>query len=91
MLRSWPRPRTERYRHTNDELPEFLRLCFTPGVRRVLLAAREHLDWRSNKTDRTTMVLLLVHLHGKRTDSLSRSYFKMRWMHPRMTAMRQKA
>jgi hypothetical protein len=63
--------RTEGYRYAADDLPEFFKLCFAPRVRRFLLAAREYLDWRRNKTDRTTMALLLVHLHGKRADSLS--------------------
>jgi hypothetical protein len=74
--------RTEGYRHADDELPEFFKLCFAPRVRRFLLAAREHLDWRRNKTDRTTMALLLVHLHGKRVDSLSNQMRQTKSMSP---------
>jgi len=72
----------ERCRHAADELPEFFRLCFAPRVRRFLLAARELLDWRGNRTDRTTMALLLVHLHGKRTDSLSNQMRQTKSMSP---------
>ena len=74
--------RTECYCHADDELPEFFKLCFAPRVRRFLLAAREHLDWRRNKTDRTTMALLLVHLHGKRADSLSNQMRQTKSMSP---------
>jgi hypothetical protein len=74
--------RAERYRRAADELPEFFNLCFVPRVRRFLLAAREHLDWRCNQTDRTTMALLLVHLHGKRADSLSNQMRQTKSMSP---------
>lgn len=74
--------RTERYRHADDELPEFFKLCFAPNVRRFLLAVREHLDWRRNKTNRTTMALLVVYLHGKRTDSLSNQMRQTKSMSP---------
>jgi hypothetical protein len=73
---------TECYRHADDELPEFFHLCFAPRVRRFLLAAREHLDWRRNKMDRTTMALPLVHLHGKRADSLSNQMRQTKSMSP---------
>jgi len=72
----------ERYRGASDELPEFFKLCFAPRVRRFLLAAREFLDWRRNRTDRTTMALLLVHLHGKRADSLSNQMRQTKSMSP---------
>jgi len=72
----------ERYRRAADRLPEFFKLCFAPRVRRFLLAAREHLDWRGNQTDRTTMALLLVHLHGKRADSLSNQMRQTKSMSP---------
>lgn len=74
--------RAERYRCAAAELPEFFKLCFAPSVRRFLLAAREHLDWRGNQTDRTTMALLLVHLHGKRTDSFSNQMRQTKSMSP---------
>lgn len=72
----------ERYRRAADGLPEFFKGCFAPKVRRFLLAAREHLDWRGNQTDRTTMALLLVHLHGKRADSLSNQMRQTKSMSP---------
>ena len=82
MPRSWPRPSTESYRHANEELPEFFKLCFAPRVHRFLLAVREHLDWRPNKTDRKIMALRLVHLHGKRADSLSNQTRQTKSMSP---------
>jgi hypothetical protein len=72
----------ERYRRAAGELPEFFRVCFAPAVRRFLLAAREHLDWRYSHVDRTTMALLLVHLHGKCTDSLSNQMRQTKSMSP---------
>jgi len=72
----------ERYRPATDELPEFFNLCFAPRVREFLLAAREHLDWSGNQTDQTTMALLLVHLHGKRTDSFSNQMRQTKSMSP---------
>lgn len=72
----------EHYRRPADELPEFFQLCFAPGVRRFLLAARDHLDWRGSQTDRTTMALLLVNLHGKRTDSFSNQMRQTKSMSP---------
>lgn len=63
----------EAWRHRNAvaKLPEFFRWCFCENVLRFLVAARKLLQWRSRKADRTAMALILVHLHGKRTDSLS--------------------
>jgi hypothetical protein len=59
------------FRHAADQLPRFFHYCFAPRTRAFLLAARDQLDWRRNRIDRTVMAIVLVHLHGKRTDSLS--------------------
>jgi hypothetical protein len=72
----------EHYRRAADELPEFFSLCFAPKVRQFLLAAREHLNWRGSQTDRTTMALLLVDLHGKRASSLSNQMRQTKSMSP---------
>src|SRR5258708_27582344 len=54
-----------------DSLPEFFRLCYTPRVLRYLLAAREHLRWKTSIVDGTLMALLLVYLHGASEKALS--------------------
>ncbi|MDA7980910.1 MAG: hypothetical protein MPJ50_19320 [Pirellulales bacterium] len=60
-----------RYRIAAKKLPTFFKRCYTLDVRAFLLTARSWLNWRQSKTDWTLMALLLIHLHGKRTDSLS--------------------
>lgn len=60
-----------RYRKAADDLPKFFHRCYCRNVRSFLLTARNWLDWRNSAVDCTLMALLLVHLHGKRTDSLS--------------------
>ena len=54
-------------------LPEFFSYAYAPDVLRFLLAARHTLRWRAgeSKIDRTLMAFILVHLHGKRSSSLS--------------------
>jgi len=60
-----------RYCNAARALPRFFHACFCREVRRFLLAARDELDWRRSRTDRTVMALLLVHLHGKLGTALS--------------------
>lgn len=71
-----------RFKSAALELPEFFRHCFCASVRRFLLAARSWLDWQSDYIDRTVMGLLLVHLHGKRTDSMSNQMRQTKSMSP---------
>jgi len=71
-----------RYSKTALEMPPFFHLCFTAEVRRFLLCARDILNWRQNSTDRTLMAFLLVHLHGKVTDSLSNQMRQTKAMAP---------
>ena len=54
-------------------LSEFFSYAYAPEVLRFLLAARENLKWKADesKIDRTLMAFILVHLHGKRSSSLS--------------------
>ena len=54
-------------------LSEFFSCAYTPKVLRFLLSARQNLRWRAreSKIDRTLMAFILVHLHGKRSSSLS--------------------
>ena len=60
-----------RHRKSAESLPPFFHRCYSQATREFLVTARSRLDWRSSTVDCTTMALLLVHLHGKRTDSLS--------------------
>ena len=53
------------------KLPEFFDWAYSAEVLRFLLAAREMLRWKQSKVDRTLMAFILVHLHGRRSSSLS--------------------
>ena len=70
------------YRAEADRLPAFFNLCFSATVRAFLVAARDGLNWRSSRIDRTVMALLLVYLHGKRSASLSNQMRQTKSMSP---------
>lgn len=70
------------YRAAANQLPEFFHRGYCREVREFLLAARHLLDWRRNKTDWTTMALLLVDLHGKREAALSNQMRQTKSMSP---------
>jgi hypothetical protein len=65
-----------------EELPEFFEWCFAPETRSFLVAAREKLDWRKSRVDRTLMAFLLVYLHGKRDSALSNQMRQTKAMAP---------
>lgn len=71
-----------RYRQAAKKLPTFFKRCYTLDVRAFLLTARSWLNWRHSRTDWTLMALLLIHLHGKRTDSLSNQMRQTKSMSP---------
>ncbi len=71
-----------RFREAAANLPPFFHHCFAPFVREFLVAAREVLNWRKSKTDRTLMALILISLHGKRGQSLSNQMRQMTAMAP---------
>jgi len=71
-----------RFRKAADDLPEFFHHCYAPAVREFLLTARNWLDWRKSHIDCTVAALLLVHLHGKRTDSFSNQMRQTKAMSP---------
>jgi hypothetical protein len=71
------------YRARAEDLPPFFTRCFHKDVREFLVAAREQLDWRYTRTDRTLMALLLVYLHGKRGQALSNQMRQTKAMSPR--------
>jgi len=53
------------------ELPEFFSVCYCPDVLRYLVAARDVLQWKNSLIDATLIAIILVHLHGRREQSLS--------------------
>lgn len=65
------------------KLPVFFKHCFTKNTREFLLCARERLDWRNDNLDRTVMAFLMIHLHGKASDSLSNQMRQTKAMAPR--------
>lgn len=81
------RSAARRYSREALEMPLFFRRCFSPEVRRFLLCARSSLNWRQNRADRTLMALLLVHLHGKASDSLSNQMRQTKAMSPKYSVL----
>jgi hypothetical protein len=71
-----------RYQSAAERLPVFFRRCYCPQVLRYLSIARRWLNWEASVVDRTLMALLLVHLHGKRTDSFSNQMRQTKSMSP---------
>lgn len=71
-----------RFRKRATELPAFFRHCYSKDVREFLVSARSQLDWRNTNVDRTTMAFLLIHLHGKSSDSLSNQMRQTKAMAP---------
>ncbi len=71
-----------RYRQAAEAMPVFFHRCYSQRAREFLLTARNWLDWQGSRVDCTTMALLLVHLHGKRTDSLSNQMRQTKSMSP---------
>jgi hypothetical protein len=70
------------YAEQASALPKFFKKCFSPSVRRFLLAARDGLDWRRRTCDRTLMAILLVYLHGKEGQALSNQMRQTKAMSP---------
>lgn len=59
------------YKRAIERMPLFYRMCYCDEVLKFLLAARKHLDWKSNSVDATLMSILLVYLHGKLGEGMS--------------------
>lgn len=70
------------YSRAARELPTFFMHCFASEVRQFLLCARDILNWRQNNVDRTLMAFLLIHLHGKMSDSFSNQMRQTKAMSP---------
>ena len=67
---------------TGKDLPEFFRFCFSETSLRFLIAARDNLNWKRTKVDRTLMTLILIDLHGSRSRSFSNQMRQSRAMSP---------
>ena len=65
-----------------NELPEFFHHCFARDVRGYLVAAKAQLDWKTSVIDRTLMAFILIHLHGRRSSSLSNQMRQSKSMSP---------
>lgn len=63
-------------------LPEFFHCCYSPNVLGYLLTARNELCWKNSRVDATLMSIILVHLHGKRDQSLSNQMRQGKSMSP---------
>ena len=59
------------YSNAYLEYSEFFRMCFDKEVLNFLICARDNLDWKNKKIDRTLMAFLVNHLHGHLGKSLS--------------------
>ena len=70
--------------HPEDKKPEneFQEWAWSEKVLGFLNAARRELDWRKDRTDRTLMGFILVHLHAKLGDGISNQMQKSRAMGP---------
>ena len=65
-----------------DDAGEFFTRCYSPRVLSFLTACRERLRWRESKVDATLMAIILVYLHGKRSQSLSNQMRQSKAMSP---------
>jgi hypothetical protein len=78
----WLGSKAKNYSVSAKMLPSFFKWCYCSEVQKFLLAARDLLDWKRNKTDWTMMALLLVDLHGKRECALSNQMRQSKAMSP---------
>ena len=61
----------DNYKTHIDNCSEFFKMCYCNKVLMFLLAAKDNLDWKHNKIDRTLMSFLMVYLHGAIGEGLS--------------------
>lgn len=54
----------DKYAFAYKDYDEFFNTCYSPETLNFLIAAREELDWKKNKTDRTLMSIIAVFAHG---------------------------
>ena len=65
-----------------EETGEFFKSCFCLRVLRFLGTCRDTLKWHQSKVDATLMAIILVYLHGKRSESLSNQMRQTKAMSP---------
>src|SRR2546423_1168911 len=65
-----------------NDLSEFFKFCFSESSLHFLSAARNNLDWRRTRVDRTLMTLILIDLHGVRSRSFSNQMRQSKAMSP---------
>ena len=67
-----------------DLIPEneFQRWAWCPEALGFLRSARRNLDWMTDRTDRTLMSVILVHLHGKAGNAISNQMRQTKGMAP---------
>lgn len=68
------------YSRSLQRMDKFYRICFCDEVLKFLLAARQHLNWKTNYVDATLMSIILVYLHGKIGEGLSNQMKKSKAM-----------
>ena len=65
-----------------DELTEFFTWCYSVPVLKYLLAARNSLEWQTDRVDATLMAIILIYLHGAKNRSLSNQMRQSKAMAP---------
>lgn len=73
----------EQYRSESRCMGEFFESCYSPRVRRFLLACRDNLQWTTSRVDGTLMACLLVVLHHGIGRGLSNQMRQTKAMSPR--------
>jgi DNA modification methylase len=68
------------YSRSLQRMDKFYRMCFCNEVLKFLLAARQHLKWKTDYVDATLMSIILVYLHGKIGEGLSNQMKKSKAM-----------
>lgn len=61
----------DNYKSQIENCSEFFKMCYCKQVLMFLLSAKDNLDWKHSKIDRTLMSFLMVYLHGAIGEGLS--------------------
>lgn len=67
---------------TVENNQDFFNLCYCSDVLNYLIVARNELKWKDSIVDATLMAIILIHLHGKREQSLSNQMRQGKSMSP---------
>ena len=60
-----------KYKNGFKDYNDFFSMCYSKNVLNFLISAREELNWKNNKTDRTLMAFIAVSAHGELGQTLS--------------------